>query len=435
MKIPPRIAVPAALAAGCTGALLFFLWWQLASSLPGTLPPDTVLPQTASGETLTQGNPVPVDSRDQALLHLRQGDLFAVRGEWKDAEQEFDQAVKAGGGLPALRKLVLAKLQRRDMEGVRETIRQLKAAGARPEDTALIENIVLLRSGELVEARKRLTEAADSPHKHYGLALLSIIEGNHAEAQKELKLVMEGWEPVLRSNARTLQSAYDEFSLFPEGRDLHLITLLSRALAQVQECELALPLLAQVTREKDDYRDAWIVQGYCELTTERAQQALVSLERAYNLNPEKPEIQYFLARTHSALGQSDNAITFFEYALENGFEPKAEVRRLLAREALTKDDAALALTQYDELTKEQDATIESFDGYISTAMALDRKDEALAKAKEATVRFADTAHAWNLLGWVTSAMGQKAEARTALTRALSIDPFLASAKERLEKVK
>jgi len=435
MKIPARIAVPAALAAGCTGALLFFLWWQLASTVPGTAPSHNTSSQSASGGTLAQTNPAPADSRDQALLHMRQGDLFAVRGEWKDAEQEFDLAVKAGGGLPSLRKLVLAKLQRRDMEGVRETIRQLKAAGARPEDTALIENIVLLRSGELVEARKRLTEAADSPHKHYGLALLAIMEGNHAEAQKELKEVTEGWEPVLRSNARTLQSAYDEFSLFPEGQDLHLITLLSRSLAQVQECELALPLLAQVTREKDDYRDAWIVQGFCELTTERPQQALASLERAYNLNPEKSEIQYFLARAHSALGQSDNAITFFEYALENGFEPKSEVRRLLAREALTKGDAALALTQYDELAKEQDATIESFDGYISTAMALDRRDEAFTKAKEATVRFPDTAHAWNLLGWVASETGKKDEARTALAKALALDPFLASAKERLEKMK
>jgi len=55
----------------------------------------------------------------------------------------------------------------------------------------------------------------------------------------------------------------------PRVREIHLLTLVSRALAQVQECELALPLLSQVTGIQDDYRDAWIVQGFCELSSER----------------------------------------------------------------------------------------------------------------------------------------------------------------------
>jgi predicted Zn-dependent protease len=358
-----------------------------------------------------------------------------MRGEWADAEQEYAQAVELSGGLPALRKLALAELQRRDLEGLQVTIRKLKAAGARPEDVALIENIVLLRTGELTEARKRLEEAQDSPQKHYGTALLSIIEGNHEWAQKELQETLVGWEPVLRAHARKLLDAYEEFAAFPRSSDAHLVTLLSRALAEVQECELALPLLNQVTREHDDYRDAWIVQGYCELTTERPQQALVSLEHAYNLNPEKPEIQYFLARANAALGEHDNAITYLQYALQNGFQPVAEVRRLIAKEALAKGDALVALSQYRELTKEEDATMESFDGAVTTALAIGEKDDAYTLTLEATKRFPNDARAFELLGQAALAKNQKEEARTAFSKALELDPFSLNVKEQLEKMK
>jgi tetratricopeptide (TPR) repeat protein len=377
----------------------------------------------------------PADSRDLSLLKLREGDLFALRGEWAEAVKAYEEAVKLNGGLPALRKLALSQLQRRDMRGLQDTIRKLKAAGARPEDVALIENIVLLRTGELTTANKRLTEAADTPQKHYGLALLAIIEGNHDTAKQELNAVIAGWEPVLRTNARTLLSAYEEFALFPESSTLHLLTLLSRALAQVQECELALPLLTEVTREKEDYRDAWLVQGYCELATERREQALVSLEHAYNLNPEKPEIQYFLARAHAALGEHDNAITFLEYALQNGFEPKSEARRLIASEALKKGDALAALAQYKLLAEEKDSSIETFEGAVTTALALDRKEEAYALAKLATTRLPEVARAFDLLGLAASEAGKKEEARAALMKALELDPYLLSAKERLEKLK
>jgi len=438
MKIPARVLVPVLLALLCAGSLVGFLWWQLSSSSHALLRQEANTPDASTDLAFTGSTIVdttPIDSRDQALLKLREGDLLAVRGEWADAETAYGEAVKLEGGLPALRKLALAQLQRRNMSGLQETIRSLKAAGARPEDVALIENIVLLRTGELTTARRRLEEAEDTPQKHYGLALLNIIEGSHDQAKQELTLVTQGWEPVLRTNARTLLAAYDQFALFPESSDLHLTTLLARALAQVQECELALPLLAQVTTQKEDYRDAWIVQGYCELATERPQQALTSLEHAYNLNPEKPEIQYFLARAHAALNEHDNAITFLEYALQNGFEPKDELRRLIAVESLKKGDTAAALAQYKLLANEPGAAIETFEGAVSTALSLDRKEEAFTLATLATTRLPETARAFDLLGMAAIAAGKKEDARAALTKALQLDPYLMSAKDRLDKLK
>jgi len=431
MRVPARIIVPVAFAAFLAGMLVVFLWWQISQSTAILSDPLSFLKPDLKADMTSTVTEVSIDPRDKALIHLRQGDLLALRGEWKEAQEEYEEAVKEDGGLPALRKLSRAQLQRRDISGVRSTLIKMRSAGARTEDMLLLESIVSLRAGELVKAQKILEDATDSPQKHYGLALLAIIQGNHDIAQSELAQVINGWEPILRSYARTLQSAYDEFLLFPEGSNLHLITLLARALAQSQECELALPLLVQVTTGNDDYRDAWIVQGYCELVTERSKEALSSLEQAYNLDPQKPEIQYFLARAYRALEQHENAITFFEYALANGFEPESEIRRLIAEEALESGNAAVALAQYDALTQMEDATFEMFEGFITASLALGNHEEAFLKATQSTKRWAQDARSWELLGWACMETDRTDQAREAFQKALSINPNLKSVQEKL----
>ena len=318
--------------------------------------------------------------------------------------------------------------------GTRATLRRLKVEGARAEDLLLLESVVLLRTGELVKARSILEAAEESPQKHYGLALLAIIQGMHEQAKVELAQVIAGWDPLLRTNARSLNAAYDEFALFPESQELHLVTLLSRALAQVQECELALPLLVQVLEQQDDYRDAWIVQGYCELTTERFEQSLASLERAYAIDPEKPEVQYFLARAHAALKDHENAITFFSYALQNGFKPEEEVRHWIAREAGEVDNTDLAIEQYTALAKADDAPLEATEELVALLGAVGRKEEAFGAALKAATRWPEEAKVQLLLGQTALAADRKTEAREAFEKALRLDPSMKEAEENLQKL-
>lgn len=435
MSVKLRIIAPIACALLCAGALLGFLWWELEESA-AILTKKPTLQERPLPEVIVplESSELPSDLRDEALRRLRQGDLFAINGDWTSAEEQYAMAVNAGGGVPALRKLAQAELQRRNIRGVRTTIQKLKRAGARKEDLLLLESIVELRTGELVKARTLLEGGTDSPQKHYGLALLSIVEGNHDAARAELAFVLEGWEPVLRSYARTLQAAYEEFALFPESPNIHLVTLLARALAQVQECELALPLLVQVTQEREDYRDAWIVQGYCELTTERPAQALTSFERAYNLDPEKPVIQYFLGRTYAALHDPTNALTFFQYALKNGFEPREEAGRQLAIAALEAGNIPLSIEHYAALAREGHTDISSFEKIVGTALLLDQKDAAFTAAEKAAELWPNDARAHDLLGWASIELGRMEEAKVSLEKALAIDPELESAKERMKSL-
>lgn len=412
-------------------AVLFFRLEQARALLLEHLPLTDASPAAdPRAETVLQG-----DSYEYAALaSMREGDLAARRNNWATAEAAYDAAVKAEGGLPALRKLAHAQLQRRRYQETRSTLDRLRRNGARSEDLLLIESGIELRSGELVRARQLLESADDSPQKHYGLALLAIAGRDHAQAREELKQVMAGWDPVLRSQADILMGAYEEYTLFPDSPDIHLLTLLSRALAQAQECELALPILSQVTQAQDDYRDAWIVQGYCELGTERFAQALASFEHAYAIDPEKPEIQYFLARTYAAQEDHGNALRFLQYALENGFEPETEVRRALAREALETGNAAVALEQYDALSTREQATMEDFADFVTAAMTAGRTEEALVKAGKATEKWPDNPDAYTLYAWAAEEADRDEEARNALEKALSIDPGHAEASQRLERM-
>ena len=354
--------------------------------------------------------------------------------EWAKAQEEYQASVDAGGGIPALRKLAQAQMQRRDMKEVEKTIDALTREGAREEDLLLLKVIVALRTGEVVQATQLLAAATDSPQKNYGTALLAVIQGDNKEARAALDRVVAGWEPTLRAYARALQAAYQEFETFPQSRPIHLSTLLARSLAQVQECELALPLLAQVIREQDDYRDAWIVQGYCELTTERDKEALASFERAYTIDPEKPEVQYFLGRTYMVLKDTKKALTFFQYALENGFEPRGEVRARLAYAALEEGNTSLALEQYEELARGENATPDIAEKLVTLSITLDKKDEAYAAASAAAGRWPDDAVMHGLLGWAAQELGRKDEAKAELEKALHIDPTLQSARERLGRL-
>ncbi|MBI5155882.1 tetratricopeptide repeat protein [Candidatus Peregrinibacteria bacterium] len=437
-RLPPRILSPILAAVCCVVVLLGFLWWELSSTrsdLGRQLRnvTDRLRPGSQTGSTLPADDFLDATG-DESLLHLRTGDLLALQGEWASAAGEYQKAVDTGGGLTALRKLAQAQLQIRDIPAARNTLEKLRRAGARSEDLLLIESIILLRSADLVKASQLLQSATPSPQQHYGLALLAIVQGNTDEAKSQLRQVIEGWEPVLRTYARTLLSAYDEYALFPVSPPSHLQTLVAHALAQVQECELALPILSRVTTVQDDYRDAWIIQGYCELTTNRAREAVASFERAYALDPEKPEIQYFLGRSYAALGDSQNAMTFLKYAIQNRFEPESDARRLLAKVALKANDAVTAMEQEQTLTTLPDANLDTYREFISVALQLGKKQEAYLKAVEATQKWPDDARSFELLGDTAVTVDQKEEAKKAYQTALQKNPNANSVQEKLKKL-
>ncbi len=427
MKISPRVYIPALLAVFLGGGIGALFLWQIHSSVSVI---ESAF-QTPGGKTsflqklLPSNNQQHPDSasQSQALSKLRQGEIYELKGEWKQAENFFAESVAAGGGAPALRKLAAIQLQRREYDGAKESIARLKNENRDSDEVMLLEGLLALRQGETAKAKTIFGRKPTAPQSHYGLALAAIAEGDHEQAKAELSKAVQGTDPTIRTYANTILQSYNEFALFPAGQEIHLRTLLARSLAQINECETALTLLGGVVATQDRYRDAWIVKGYCEFNSERLKDALASLEKAYSLDPEKPEIQYFLARTYAALGDPQNAVTYLQYALLNGFTPEKDARELLADYAKELGNTELALEQFKLLADEKESELPAYERYIDLAVGThDHALDALASAKNALVRWPDDPLALTLAAQAAFAAGLPEDASKYIQRALKLDP-------------
>lgn len=427
VKIPVRMYLPALIAVLLGVVMGGLFLWQINSSV-ATI--ESSFRVNRGGENFLEkmmsgGRRDYPDSatQSQALMQLRQGEIFELKGEWRQAQAKYEESVLSGGGAPALKKLASIQLQRREYDAAAATIAELKQENPDSEDVMLLEGILSLRRGDTAKAVSIFNRQPDSPQSLYGLSLTTIIRGDHDTAKTELAKATASANPSIRNAAGILLQAYNEFSLFPEAQSVHLATLLARALAQVNECETALTLVSPVTLSDPRYRDAWIVKGFCEFTTERTREALSSLEQAYSLDPEKPEIQYFLARTHAALGDPQNAVTFLQYAILNGFIPERDARELLAEYARELGNTALALEQYKLIAESKTGDLAAYTRYVDLAVGTQNHTlDALALAKAALVKWPDDSAVLALAAKAALAAGLPADAEKYVQSALNIDP-------------
>lgn len=269
---------------------------------------------------------------------------LALRSSLQEGEEEGASA--SSGDTRILRRIFDIALLLGDQSKAESMLGLLSFRGMGEDVLDVLRGLLLLRSGDRNGARTLFQKKPENPEHAYGLVLLSLLEGTHDDAKEFLGVMQQSADPVLQREAAVIQGAYDEFALFEEGKETHLKTLLARSLADIQQCPSAAILLGEVTEEDPDYRDAWIVDGYCKLQLQDPVAALASFEKAYALDPEKAETQYFLGLSHERSGAATEAEKFFGYALQNGFQPELPLREKLAQLALRKGDYRKAEEQY-----------------------------------------------------------------------------------------
>lgn len=425
MKLNPRVTVPIALAitiALCIGGVLLWHIKRTVLSIESAFNAQHV-GSTRVARSDASGNASDALAQSEALTLLRQGEMFELKGIWAQAEEKYEASVDAGAGVLALRKLAMLQLQRRKYEDATETIKRMRQAGGDAQDVMFLEGILALRRGNEERASAIFQEKPEAAESQYGMGLLAIAGGDHEAAKQLFMKVSQGNNLALRTSAGTILRAYEEFALFPDGQDIHRQTLVAHALATVFECEAGLAMVADVVQIQSRYRDAWIVKGYCEFMSDRIQEALASLEQAYSLDPEKPEIQYFLARTHAALGDPQNAVTFLQYAILNGFQPERDARQLLAEYAKELGNGELALEQLKILALDPASDIDMTVQYVELALSLhDHALDALSLSKAAILRWSEEAEVLALAARSALAAGLPDDARSFAERALKIDP-------------
>jgi len=220
-------------------------------------------------------------------------------------------------------------------------------------------------------------------------------------------------------------SAYNEYKFNVESPSVHLKVLLARSFDQCGEYEMAIPLLFEVTKEKLDYRDAWILLGYAYLETDKYQDAIEALERAKVLDDQKPETLFYLGLAYYNVNNFKLAEENLVKAKENGFEPVILIDQKLAEVYLEMKDYPQSAANYEKVLalNSQDVNyyIRPIWIYIEK---MDAPQKALVLAQKAEKEHPDTAMAQNLMGWALIYNNDFNDAEAHLKVAQALDPGL-----------
>lgn len=388
---------------------------------------------------------VEVEVEDEANLsyaeRMEKGNYFFKRGFLNFAANEYVKATHLEPSrIEPYSKLLQAYFELGDYQKAQRNAETILKLQPNHFDTQLALVRLLIKQSEFEGAESLAEQLArshpDDPQVLFTRALLRLVAGDHESAEKLFKQAkVASTDAELSKKIDNFLSAYTEFNFNQAAEPLYREELLARSLNQSGEYEMAIFKLKDVLRQRSDLRDAWVLLGFSYLNLEKSYFALTAFERAYELDPEWPVTQYFLGVAHTELGQPEDAALYFNYALQNGFEPAVVIHRKLADLYLDIKDYAKSVESYKKVLEITRDDVSAFVRPIWIYLDfLNQPEEALKLAEDAIALFPENPLARNLLGWSQVGAGQVEEAEKNLKLALDSDPNMAAAHFNLGKL-
>jgi len=229
----------------------------------------------------------------------------------------------------------------------------------------------------------------------------------------------------ITKKATNFMKAFAEFNATTEGQSVHIKTLLARSFNQSEEYEMAIPLLYEVVKEKNDYRDAWILLGYAYLKIDKVQDAIDALERAKKLDPNNANTLFYLGLSYYSVNDYQQAANNLEKAKFGGFEPKIQVDQKLAEVYLQLQNYKKSAQSYEEVLAHNNEDINYYVRPIWIYIEkLNQPQNALQLAKKAAEIHPKDAMSFNLIGWSYIASKKFDMAESNLKKAMVMNPDL-----------
>jgi len=181
-----------------------------------------------------------------------------------------------------------------------------------------------------------------------------------------------------------------------------------------------------------------MVMGYCRLMLQDTASAREAFERAYALDPERAETQYFLGLSEERGNNPPEAERWYGFALQNGFEPREELREKLASLALRRGSPEEAAEHYraalfpeDEEEQRRGDPLKRGRLYHALVSLLLEHLQDISQAEEVTQRardeVGDTSLVLDLLGSIALTRHDLNQAATFLEVAVRQDASFAPA--------
>ncbi len=250
---------------------------------------------------------------------------------------------------------------------------------------------------------------------------------DHAGAKSKFEKVvsMRDQNAALADQAQSFLDAYNEYDFNDGSPTVHLKVLLARSYVEADEFQMAIPLLFDVTKEKLDYRDAWILLGYAYLQLEEYPDSIESLERAKILDPQKAETNFFLGLAYYSINDYEKAAENLQSAKEFGFQPQIQVDQKLAEIYLQLQNYEKSAENYKNVLALRS---QSIDYYVRPIWLyidkLNNPGEALELAQQGLEEHPNSAMSHNLMAWALISDERFDRAEAYLAKAMELDPEL-----------
>lgn len=335
--------------------------------------------------------------------------LESKSGRYQQARARLDDLLKQRpDDVVALDMLMTLDLVMKNWQGAEQTLARLRqvSTGNNP--------VALLAEGRLYEAQRRLSEASRAYERATALApnepepLLSLVKVEVALGQATQS----------RTRLETLLVSHKDHP-FAHG-------LLGEVLSLTREYEAAALHYREAVRLNPKWMTPWLNWATLSLSQKKPDIAVQVLEEGLKANPESEELHMLLASAHSEQRQIDLAIAAYETTL------RLNPRNLLAANNLAvllvdyKSDPsslqrAFSLSRDFEKEAPHPLFIDTL-GWVRFKMG--QQEEAIRLMKDAVAKSPDMSVLNYHLGIAFFHSGQRAEARTYLSKALkSSDPF------------
>lgn len=371
------------------------------------------------------------DYEHAARLLFWRGDLWERAGRAAFAAKNYSEAIRLLKRAPSLSRDGWADLGESyfQFDQVEETIRALEQGLEQAGASARIYRLLALAYHARNDPAREMTalenylalQPGDAPfHYHLGL-LLALTNPDRALAELSLAAELdEEYDPAYQ----TMRTTINLSSL--ESEETKRLVVIGRGLGLVQEWELAREAFQRAVDADGKNAEAWAWLG--EAKQHLGQGGREEADRAVSLDPFSANVRALSGLYWKRNEQPRRALAEFQWAVI--LEPQNPFWQVALGEAYAQNgDLPPALEAYQRAAElaPNDASFWRLLAVFCAQYTFQAAETGVNAAHQVVLLAPDEAASYDLLGWLYLSSGLRAEAESALQRALGMDPNLASA--------
>jgi len=379
-----------------------------------------------------ESTPIAVERPKTYSQYIQKGDNQILEYKIESALENYTQAVALNSdSLEPYLRLAKAYLLNNNPSEALTTFQ--KAQDIDPSSLevklGIIQSHLNLRE---IKAAKEIILSLNqaNPNTQYYNAVTDLLYKDYNKARDQFEKIIktEGYPNNLKEKSQIFLDAFEEFELYKEGEPLHQQALISKALVDVGQYQIAIPMLFEIIEESANYQDAWIMLGYSYLQTDQIPDAIDALSQAKDLDPNRPETLFFLGLAYFSNNDIPQAIALLEDAKKKGYRPKNELQAKLGELYIIEEEFQKSAKNFEEVLARNTNNMEIFVRaiWLNIDKIKDNK-KAVQLATSALEAHPQDPMSYNLVGWALTSAGRYDDAEKYLRKALDMQPMFDAA--------